>query len=236
MTTPLTSAPRAITPLHVAVVSDVVCPWCFIGKRRLEEATRQLAARTENPRELHVSWHPYELNPDLPREGVERKAYLGAKFGNASGGDAYARIAEAGRTVGLDFDFAAIQRTPNTLDAHRLLWFAGQTGDQEALAEALFSAFFLHGRDVGDRATLAEIAGEVGLDAAHAAAFLDGPGGTDAVRAEEAANRTLPTQGVPTYLAGSLALSGAQAPETFVAFIDRAAALLDAKASTPTAP
>lgn len=226
----MTESPTS-APLHVAVVSDVVCPWCFIGKRRLEEAARQLAARPEDPRTLRVTWHPYQLNPDLPREGVDRQAYLGGKFGDASGGAVYARIAEAGRTVGLDFDFAAIQRTPNTLDAHRLLWLAGQGGDQEALAEALFAAFFLHGRDIGDRAVLAEIAGEAGIDSSRAAAFLDGPGGTDAVRAEEAENRTLPTQGVPTYVAGPLSLSGAQSPETFVALVDRAAALLAERAS-----
>ena len=153
---------RAMT---IDVISDVVCPWCFIGRRRLGEALALLATREPHVRPV-VSWHPFQLNPDLPREGIDRRAYLEAKFGgHARADDIYARVRAAGASVGIEFAFERIDRQPNTLDAHRLISWAQARGDPEELVERLFRAYFLEGRSIGERGVLATIAGEAGLPA-----------------------------------------------------------------------
>lgn len=205
----------------VDVVSDVVCPWCFIGKRHLEAALAGL----DLP-EVVVRWHPFELNPDLPAEGVDRKAYLDAKFG---GPDAaariYERVREAGRNAAIAFAFEAIARQPNTRDAHRLIAWAQASGDADALVERLFRAYFLEGRFIGERATLVAIAQEAGLDAAAAQDWLAAGTGSAEIGQAEARARELGITGVPFFIFdGRVALSGAHPPESMRAAIAQARA------------
>lgn len=213
--------------LTVDVVSDVVCPWCFIGKRRLE-ATLATLQEKEPALPVHVRWHPFQLNADLPPEGVDRRSYLEAKFGGpARAAQIYERVREAGRTAGIDFDFEAIARQPNTLDAHRLIAWAQSRheGDPQALVEALFRAYFLDGRFVGDRGELATIAAAAGYDPADAEAFVASDALRDEVAAAEARAREMGVSGVPFFIFdGKTALSGAQEPATMLDAIARARA------------
>ena len=198
-------------PLVVDVVSDVVCPWCFIGKRHLEAA---LAGLPDGAAAV-VRWHPFELNPDLPAEGVDRRGYLEAKFGGAArAAEIYARVREAGVRAGIAFDFEAIARQPNTREAHRLIAWSQAQGDAGPLVERLFRAYFVEGRFVGDRDTLAALAADTGLDADAARAWLASGQGTDAIEAAEARVRSLGIGGVPFFIFdGKVGLSGAQPPE-----------------------
>ena len=143
----------------IDVVSDVVCPWCYIGKRRLEAALQRLDG---SPPQIH--WHPFQLNPDLPAEGVDRRSYLEAKFGGARRADEiYARVRAAGASVGITFEFDRIQRQPNTLDAHRLIAWAQAHGDAEPLVERLFRAYFIEGAFIGDARVLEQLASRSGV-------------------------------------------------------------------------
>jgi predicted DsbA family dithiol-disulfide isomerase len=195
--------------LTIDVISDVICPWCFIGKRRLEEA---LAGRPAT-----VRWHPFQLNPDMSREGIDRKEYRIRKFGSWERSlELDAQVAAAGRGEGITFDFDRMARTPNTLDAHRIIWLAGERGAQDAVVEALFLAYFTDGRDLSDRATLAEVAAGAGLDRDEAVELLEGDKGLDVVRAGEEQARRIGVSGVPFFVVnGKVALSGAQPPEMF---------------------
>lgn len=201
-----------LPPLVIDVVSDVVCPWCFIGKRHLESAL----AGTPEAQATAVRWHPFELNPDLPLEGVDRRSYLEAKFGGpARAAEIYARVREAGARAGIAFDFDAIRRQPNTRDAHRLIAWAQSRGDANALVERLFLAYFAEGRFVGDRETLIALAAEAGLDADEARGWLDSGVGADEIGAAEERVRALGISGVPFFIfGGKVVLSGAQPPET----------------------
>ena len=198
-------------PLVIDVVSDVVCPWCFIGKRHLEAALAGLPAAAG----ATVRWHPFELNPDLPAEGVDRKSYLEAKFGGPGrAAEIYARVREAGVRAGLDFDFDAIVRQPNTRDAHRLIAWAQSRGDAGPLVERLFRAYFQEGRYVGDRDTLVALAAEAGFDAEAARAWLESGLGADEITDAEARLRALGISGVPFFIFdGRVGLSGAQPRE-----------------------
>jgi len=206
--------------LSIEIYSDVVCPWCYVGKRRLEQAleTAGYASRA------HILWRPFELNPTMPKSGMDRQAYLDAKFGGPEARRAMEqRIAKAGEADGIVFAFDRIERMPSTFDAHRLLWFAQQHGKQDDLAEALFHAYFSEGRDIGDRPTLVEIAVEAGLGRGEAQQFLSGDAGIEEVRAEEAASHRLGIRGVPYFLLNdTYAISGAQFPDIFVAALQRA--------------
>jgi len=199
-------------PLVIDVVSDVVCPWCFIGKRHLEAALAGLPEAAG----AKVRWHPFELNPDLPPEGVDRKGYLEAKFGGpARAAEIYARVREAGVRAGLDFDFDAIVRQPNTRDAHRLIAWAQSRGDAGPLVERLFRAYFQEGRYVGDRDTLAALAAEAGFDAEAARVWLESGLGADEITDAEARVRGLGISGVPFFIFdGRVGLSGAQPRQT----------------------
>jgi len=209
-------------PLVIDVVSDVVCPWCFIGKRHLEAA---LAGLPEAAGAI-VRWHPFELNPDLPTEGVDRKGYLEAKFGGpARAAEIYGRVRDAGARAGIDFDFDAIARQPNTRDAHRLIAWAQEQDGADGLVERLFRAYFLDGRHVGDREVLAAIAGEAGLDAGAALAYLASGQGADAVAALDRRARELGIEGVPFFIFDQrVGVSGAQEPETLLAAIGESVA------------
>jgi predicted DsbA family dithiol-disulfide isomerase len=203
--------------MRIDVFSDVVCPWCFVGKRRLEQA---LAAAKVTDAEVH--WHAFQLNPDLPPEGVDRRQYLEAKFGPDAVERIHARLDEAGKGAGIEFQFDRIERSPNTLDAHRLLWLSGTQDRQDALKEALLRAYFLEGRDVGDRAVLAEVARQAGIEA-DVPAWLASDAGIREVREDLQQAARLQISGVPFFIfEGRLALSGAQPPEVFLQALDAA--------------
>lgn len=183
--------------VSVEVWSDPICPWCFIGKRRLAKAVAGL--------DVQVVWRPFQLNPDMPRDGMPRADYRAAKFGSlARSRELEARVEEVGREEGIAFAFDRVARTPNTFDAHRLLRRALRTGTQEVVAEALFRAYFLEGRDLGDPAVLAGLGGGP----------LAGDEEAEEVRREEAEGRALGIQGVPFFVIGRrVGLSGAHPPE-----------------------
>lgn len=199
-------------PLTVDIVSDVVCPWCFIGKRHLEAALAELPGMGD----AVVRWHPYELNPDLPSEGVERKRYLEAKFGGpARAGQIYARVRDAGERAGIAFDFDAITRQPNTREAHRLIAWTQANGDADALVERLFRGYFLEGRDLTNRDTLVALAAEAGVDPLAARNWLDSGRGVQEIADAEVRARDLGITGVPFFIFdGRVGLSGAHPPET----------------------
>lgn len=203
--------------MHIDIFSDVICPWCFIGKRRLEKAFSQRPATS-----VELSWRPFQLNPDMPPEGMARGAYLAAKFGGAAHADRiYDNIAEAGATVGIPFAFERIRRTPNTRDAHRLIRHATAEGVADRVVEGLFRAYFLDGRNIGDPETLAEIAGECGLDAAQIRIWLNGPAEREQVLAEDRAARRIGINAVPCFIfEQQYAISGAQEPEFFLPVFD----------------
>jgi predicted DsbA family dithiol-disulfide isomerase len=208
------------TELHIDVYSDVVCPWCYVGKRRLERALDQWNGGAK----AHVTWRPFELNPTMPKSGMDRRAYLDAKFGGAEARRAIEeRIAKAGGADGIVFAFDRIERTPNTFDAHRLIWFAQQQGKQDDLVEALFHAYFTEGRDIGDDRILIGVGSESGLDGNEVRAFLTSEEGVEEVHAEESVGHRMGIRGVPYFvLNGRYAISGAQPPDVFVSALQKA--------------
>jgi predicted DsbA family dithiol-disulfide isomerase len=201
-------------PFAIDVVSDVVCPWCYIGKRRLEAALASVAAADPSFAPV-VRWHPFQLNPELPREGVDRKRYLEAKFGGpANAAQIYARVKAAGESAGLALAFDRIERQPNTLDAHRLVAWAQSRRDADELVERLFAAYFVEGRAIGERDVLASIAGEAGFDREAAKAFLAGNDLAGEVEEADRRARELGIGGVPFFIFdGRIAVSGAHEPE-----------------------
>jgi predicted DsbA family dithiol-disulfide isomerase len=213
--------------LTIDVVSDVVCPWCYIGKRRLESALARLR-ESEPDLPVEVRWHPFQLNPDLPPDGVDRRHYLEAKFGGPERArEIYARVSAAGASVGIPFAFDAIARQPNTLDAHRLIAWAQtrRESDADALVESLFRAYFVDGRYIGDREQLVRIAASAAFDADDARKFLESHELKDAVSDADARARSMGISGVPFFVfAGKTAVSGAQEPETLLEAIAQARA------------
>lgn len=206
-----TPDPRRMT---IDVISDVVCPWCFIGRRRLGAALELLAQR--RPEIVpSVSWHPFQLNPDLPRGGIERRTYAEAKFGGPEGAARVAeRVRAVGRTVDIDFAFERIRMQPNTVDAHRLIAWAQRRGSAEDVVERLFRAFFLQGRNIGDHVVLAAVASESGFDRSEAAAMLATDQGLDTVLDMDRRVRELGVEAVPFFIfEGKVAVSGAHEPE-----------------------
>lgn len=211
----------------IDIVSDVICPWCFIGKRRLERAL-QLAPQDD----VEIAWRPFQLNPEFPPEGMDRAAYLRAKFGDDQGGLLYQRLRAAGAPDGIDFQFERIQRTPNTLKPHRLIRWAATSGRQDAMVEALFRGYFLEGDDLSDDATLVRIAQSAGVDASEAAAYLASDRDVEAIRQEDAFARQVGITGVPCFIVDrKFALSGAQPPEALIELFEHARR----EAASPTA-
>ena len=213
--------------LVVDVVSDVVCPWCYIGKRRLEAAIAQW--RESDPvLPIEVRWHPFQLNPDLPPEGVDRKAYLEAKFGSPDRvKQVYERVSAAGRSVGIPFDFDAIGRQPNTLEVHRLIAWAQSRpeGDADALVEGTFRANFLEGRYLGDHGELVKLAQAAGYDPDDARAFLASDALKDVVAESDRRAREMGIGGVPFFIFdGKTAVSGAHEPATLIEAMRKARA------------
>lgn len=199
--------------LSIDIISDVVCPWCYIGKRKLEAALAQ-RADAERPT---TRWLAFQLNPDIPAGGVDRRTYLEQKFGGPERAkQIYARVKAAGDEVGIQFDFDRIKRQPNTFDAHRLLAWAqdGNRSASDALVERLFHAYFIEGADIGGIDTLAKLAGDAGYDGPAAREWLASDAGRGDVQAEEQHARALGVSGVPFFVFNRrLAISGAQPPE-----------------------
>jgi predicted DsbA family dithiol-disulfide isomerase len=206
----------------IEVVSDVVCPWCYIGKRRLEKALA-LAGGSATPQ---VSWLPFQLNPGMPREGLLRAEYRRAKFGSLERGRQLdARVAAEGRGEGIEFALERIERTPNTFAAHQLIDLAQERGVGGAVVEALFRAYFEQARDTGARAVLLELAEAAGLErAALEARWADADEALRVAQLEESV-KELGISGVPTFIFDrKLGVSGAQAAETLIAAMREAAA------------
>lgn len=217
--------------MKIDVFSDPVCPWCFIGKRRLERA---LDARKLGD-DVSIHWRAFQLNPGMPPEGMARDAYLALKFGgDAQASQIYDAIAEAGAGEGIAFAFNRIERTPNTINAHRLIRHAADAGRDGTVVEALFTGYFLEGRDLGNDDVLADMAGECGLDRTAARAFLDGTEGTPEVRAEHDFAVSLNITGVPCFIVeGRYAVVGAQEPDAFMPVFDLAEQEVRAAAAGP---
>lgn len=205
------------TPFVVDIVSDVVCPWCYIGKRNFE------ATRAQFPDlEFDVRWRPYQLDPTIPQGGVDRKTYMERKFGGKATG-MHERLQQVGGDVGIPFDFRAIRISPNTLDAHRLIRWARTTGAQDALVERLFRDFFIEGRDVGARDVLVAAARDCGMDVDLVTNLLASDVDRDAVQAEIIEAQNIGVTGVPFFiLDGAFALPGAQPPEVLARAINKA--------------
>ena len=209
--------------MEIEIFSDVVCPWCYIGKKRLDAVMD-----TPVGEGVTLRWRPYQLYPNLPPDGMDRARYLEARYGaDADRGRVPERIeAEAGE-VGLKLDFSAIEKMPNTFQAHRLLELAAAHGVQHELAELLFDDYFCSGRDVGDPDVLVEAAETLGLERDPVRDYLAGTEGVDAVREQLERAVEVGVSGVPCYLlAGRFALPGAQAPEVMAQFITRAKSLV----------
>ncbi|HEX9466217.1 MAG TPA: DsbA family oxidoreductase [Alphaproteobacteria bacterium] len=198
--------------MKIDIVSDAICPWCYIGKRRLEQALT-LAPQPE----LEIGWRPFQLNPEMPVEGMDRKDYLRAKFGDSAGGQGYERITQVGSELGIPFAFDRIKRTPNTIMAHRLIRFAARENLQDPMVETLFRGYFTEGQDIGRRETLVALAEAAGLKPAAVDAYLSGAEDDDTIRAEDAFVRQIGINGVPCFIIErQYAISGAQPPEAFV--------------------
>ncbi len=195
----------------IIVISDAICPWCFIGKRHLDLALAEL------PEEISVSvaWHPFELNPDMPAQGLSRRDYRTAKFGSwERSRELDAQVEAAARQAGIEIHHDRMTRTPNTFDAHRLIWLAGEHGVQQTVVSELFRRYFVEGEDIGDSAVLADAARAGGLEDIDIPAFLAGDQGRAEVEAGLDQARRLGVSGVPTFIInGTTGLSGAQPPE-----------------------
>jgi len=207
--------------LAIEVISDAICPWCWVAKRRLDRVIAALAPDVT----ASVTWRPFELNPDMPKAGLDRRAYRSAKFGSWQRSQALdAQVAAAGRPEGLMFNHDKMERTPNTVDAHRLIRLAGQQGKQDGVIEGLFAAYFNEGRDIGDRAVLADIGASAGLDHTRIVSMLASDEGLGEVRSELQRAQDLGVSGVPTVLIdGAPLFSGAIRAELMEAELRKAA-------------
>lgn len=205
--------------MQIDFISDTVCPWCFIGKRRLARAIAMRPAIS-----FDVRYRPYRLDPSLPRGGMDRAAYMAAKFGKNGGvEEAQKVIAAEGAKEGIEFDFAAIQRAPNTLDSHRLIRWAALTGAQDEVVERLFAAYFENGEDIGDIRVLADIADVSGMDGAQVADMLESDQDLALVEREDQLAREMGVTGVPAMIfANKVAVSGAREPQVLTMVIDKA--------------
>jgi len=215
---------------RIDVISDAICPWCYIGKRQLERALDILEKQ-----KLHftVAWHPFQLNPDMPAEGVDRAKYRVAKFGSLERSKQMdQRITETAATVGIEFHLEKLTRTPNTLNAHRLIRFAGQKGAQDDVVEALFYEYFCNGGDIGDAKLLAGVGNKGGLDYEEVLAMLATDDGKREVLAGDQMARQCGIQGVPSFaLQGHVLFSGAVPGEEMADTFRRAWELLRSKAA-----
>lgn len=215
---------------RIDIVSDAICPWCYIGKRQLERA---LAALAMEGLRFSVHWNPFQLNPEMAKEGVDRAAYRAAKFGSAERSrEIDARVGAAAEAVGLPFRQDLMLRTPNTIDAHRLIWLAGQHGVQDATMEAVFAAYFTAGKDIGDADVLVDCGAWAGMDRAMVAGFLASETAEREMRVADQAAREAGVNGVPSFfLDGYQLFSGAQPAETMADALRRAREILERRAA-----
>lgn len=202
------------------IYSDPICPWCFIGKAALDRA---LESRPNHP--FAITWHPFMLNPDMPPDGLARDEYMALKFGGEDAVlAAYAPVVQAAERAGLVLNLPAISRTPSTLDAHRLLHWAGLDGVQTRIADALFRAYFQQGHDIGDRAVLVDLAGRVGMDSEMVTRLLASDADVDLIRQSDRDARARGIRGVPCFIvAGTHAVTGAQPTGLWQSVIDELA-------------
>lgn len=212
--------------IKLDILSDPICPWCYIGKAQLDRA---LEAAPAHP--FTVEWHPFQLNPEMPAGGMDRRDYLEAKFGGRDGAiEVYSRIATHAEAAGLEINFDRISRTPNTLNAHRLIHWAGLEGRQTPMVAALFRAYFVEGKDIGDVESLVKIAEGAGLEAAMVTRLLDSDADSEDIRARDANARARGVTGVPTFIiANQHVLTGAQSPDLWSNVIDEISDQLKAK-------
>jgi predicted DsbA family dithiol-disulfide isomerase len=211
--------------IKIAIASDVICPWCYIGKRRIEKAMDQL----KNEYDFDIRYLPFELNPSTPKEGYNQKEYLSNKFG---GEERYEQLTKNVTSIaaqeGLTFDFNKQLKSPNTLDSHRIIWFSEKKGKQKATVEAFFKAFFEDGVDLTLKENLIKVAASAGLDAGEVAALLDSNEGLNEVKESEYYIQNAGVSGVPFYIINDkYGISGAQPADVFVK------ALKDIGAETP---
>jgi predicted DsbA family dithiol-disulfide isomerase len=206
--------------ISINVFSDVICPWCFIGKRRLEKAIVALDGRHE----VRVRWLPFQLNPTMPREGISRREYRTKKFGSWERSlELDAKMVAVGGIEGVYFALDRIKRTPNTLDAHRLIWLAEKEGIQDAVVEALFRAYFTDGRDISNRQKLIGVIAAAGLERQRAEVMLSSDEGMAAIKEAAEQSRRLQVDGVPFFIVNNeTTLSGAQQPDAFLSAFNTA--------------
>lgn len=205
--------------MQIDIVSDTICPWCYIGKRKLESALN------ERPDiEVELGWRPFQLNPHMPAEGMDRAEYLRAKFGGPDrAAQIYDAVAQAGLAVGIEFAFDKVERTPSTLNSHRLIRWATTAGCQDAVVEDLFRRYFLEGADIGDAGVLTSVAADVGMDANLVADLLAGDADLELIRREDAMARQMGINGVPCFIIDrKYAISGAQDAPVFHKVFDLA--------------
>ena len=212
-------------PIKLDIMSDPICPWCFIGKAYLDKA---LSAHPNHP--FLIEWHPFQLNPDMPANGMGRREYLEGKFGGKEAAvRAYAPVVESAKTAGVAIDFEGMKRTPNTINAHRLIHWAGIEGRQTAAVSALFKAYFTDARDIGDADVLIDIAKNVEMDANVVKRLLDSDEDLKLIQDRDKHSRKMGINSVPTFIiANQHAVPGAQPPELWAQVIADLAAQKDA--------
>lgn len=200
---------------RLEIISDPICPWCYIGKAKLDKALEG----AENP--FEITWRPFQLNPDMPAEGMDRRAYLEDKFGKERATAFYAQIEAAAREAGRDVDFSKITRTPNTIDAHRLIRWSRTTGHQNALVTALFERYFKLGEDISDHSVLIAAAEQVGMEREVVRRLLEGDADKAEIVEQDAQAREMGISGVPTFIVGGrYAVQGAQDAATWAKIIE----------------
>lgn len=211
--------------IRLDIFSDPICPWCYIGKARLQRA---LEARPNHPFLIH--WHPFQLNPDMPADGMDRRAYLEAKFGGKDGAiKAYMPVVQAAEDSGLEINLEAITRTPNTLNAHRLIQWAGLEEKQNAMVDCLFKAYFIEGKDLGDLEVLADLAAEAGMERDVTARLLASDADGDDISARDADARAKGVNSVPTFvISNQHVVPGAQPADLWMRVIDEILEQIDA--------
>lgn len=219
----------AVSPTVIDVYADPICPWCFIGKRRLDRALARLPAPAPE-----VRWMAFQLNPMMPLDGMDRGAYLSAKFGSPERArEIYAHIRAEGREQGIDFAFDRIARTPNTVAAHGLIRYASESGAAPDMVEALFAAYFLDGHDIGSVDVLVRLAELVGLGAEAARQRIESLADAEAIRADDLAARAAGIRGVPHFIIdGRFSITGAQSAEVLLRACELAAAMHVPRAAT----
>jgi len=217
--------------VRLDIISDPICPWCYIGKANLDRAIEDTGS---NP--FEIEWRIFQLNPDMPPEGRDRREYLETKFGGPKRArEIYGRIGDAAARAGLDVNLDRIERTPNTMDAHRLIRWARQSGAQTALVEQLFHRYFENGEDISDHKVLLDACTSIGMDREVVAKLLEGDADRERLAEEDVSAREMGVSGVPCFIIdGRFVVQGAQPPETWAEIIREITAEIDEKAAGAT--